>query len=222
MKNAAYLFWIIGITHVFLQYTNQEIWTIYTKPLLVPLLALFYYHKNSKKIFLVALLFSWVGDLLLIGKGSLFFLLGILSFWITQLLYLYLINKEIELTLKDFLSSKKGLISSLLFGVYFLVTMGLLGSKLGILTIPISGYAITIATIGTTAMLLWMTKRNAKTFELLIGVILFIVSDSMIAFNTFYFEENIFGFWVMATYIPAQFLICNYFRTFHFSTQKAA
>ena len=49
MKNAVYLFWIIGIAHVFLQYTNQEIWTTYTKPLLVPLLALFYYHKNSKK-----------------------------------------------------------------------------------------------------------------------------------------------------------------------------
>jgi len=217
MKNAAYLFWIIGIAHVFLQYTNQEIWTTYTKPLLVPLLALFYYHKNSKKIFLAALLFSWVGDLLLMGKGSLFFLLGILSFWITQLLYLHLINKEIELTLKDFLSSKEGLISSLLFGVYFLGTMKLLGPKLGTLTIPVSGYAITIATIGILAMLLWMTKRNAKTFELLVGVILFIVSDSMIAFNTFYFEENIFGFWVMATYIPGQFLICNYFRTLNFN-----
>lgn len=217
MKNAAYLFWIIGIAHVFLQYTNQEIWTTYTKPLLVPLLALFYYHKNSKKIFLAALLFSWVGDLLLMGKGSLFFLLGILSFWITQLLYLHLINKEIELTLKDFLSSKEGLISSLLFGVYFLGTMKLLVPKLGTLTIPVSGYAITIATIGILAMLLWMTKRNAKTFELLVGVILFIVSDSMIAFNTFYFEENIFGFWVMATYIPAQFLICNYFRTLNFN-----
>ena len=95
--------------------------------------------------------------------------------------------------------------------------MRLLGPKLGTLTIPISGYAITIATLGTAAMLLWMTKRNAKTFELLIGVILFIVSDSMIAFNTFYFEENIFSFWVMATYIPAQFLICNYFRTLNFN-----
>jgi uncharacterized membrane protein YhhN len=166
----------------------------------------------SKKIFLVALLFSWVGDLLLMGEGPLFFLLGILSFWVAQLFYLYFINKEIELPLNEFFFSKKGLISLLLFGGYFLGTMSLLSSKLGALTIPVSGYAITLASIGVAAMLLWMTKKNNKTFALFAGVLLFIVSDSMIAFNTFYFEKNIFGFWVMATYIPAQFLICNYFK----------
>tara|TARA_B100000767_G_scaffold274761_1_gene308804 strand:- start:1500 stop:2165 length:666 start_codon:yes stop_codon:yes gene_type:complete len=211
MKKAAYLFWTIGLAHVFFQYTHQEVWISFTKPLLMPLLAIFYCQKNSKKIFLVALLFSWVGDLLLMGEGYLFFLSGILSFWVAQLLYLYFINKEIELPLNKFFSSKKGLVSLLLFGGYFLGTISLLGSKLGTLTIPVSGYAFTLATIGAVAMLLWMTKKNTKTFALLAGVVLFILSDSMIAFNTFYFKENIFGFWVMATYIPAQFLICNYF-----------
>ncbi len=212
MKNAAYLFWTIGLAHVFFQYTHQEIWISFTKPLLVPLLALFYYQKNSKKIFLVALLFSWIGDLLLMNEGSVFLLLGILSFWVAQLLYLYFINKEIRLPLNEFFSSKKGLLSVFLFGGYFLGTLSLLSSKLGALTIPVSGYAITLASIGAAAMLLWMTKKDSKTFALFAGVLLFIVSDSMIAFNTFYFEKNIFGFWVMATYIPAQFLICNYFK----------
>ena len=217
MKNAAYLFWTIGLAHVFFQYTHQEIWINLTKPLLVPLLALFYYQKNSKKIFLVALLFSWIGDLLLMNEGSIFFLLGILSFWVAQLLYLYFINKEIRLPLNEFFSSKKGLLSVFLFGSYFLGTMSLLSSKLGTLTIPVSGYAITLASIGAAAMLLWMTKNDSKTFALFAGVLLFIVSDSMIAFNTFYFEKNIFGFWVMATYIPAQFLICNYFKNNFFN-----
>lgn len=217
MKNAAYLFWTIGLAHVFFQYTHQEIWINLTKPLLVPLLALFYYQKNSKKIFLVALLFSWIGDLLLMNEGSIFFLMGILSFWVAQLLYLYFIKKEIRLPLNEFFSSKKGLLSVFLFGSYFLGTMSLLSSKLGTLTIPVSGYAITLASIGAAAMLLWMTKNDSKTFALFAGVLLFIVSDSMIAFNTFYFEKNIFGFWVMATYIPAQFLICNYFKNNFFN-----
>lgn len=217
MKNAAYLFWTIGLAHVFFQYTHQEIWINLTKPLLVPLLALFYYQKNSKKIFLVALLFSWIGDLLLMNEGSIFFLMGILSFWVAQLLYLYFIKKEIRLPLNEFFSSKKGLLSVFLFVSYFLGTMSLLSSKLGTLTIPVSGYAITLASIGAAAMLLWMTKNDSKTFALFAGVLLFIVSDSMIAFNTFYFEKNIFGFWVMATYIPAQFLICNYFKNNFFN-----
>ena len=58
-------------------------------------------------------------------------------------------------------------------------------------------------------------EQNTITAALLFGVSLFIVSDSMIAFDAFYSKENIFDFLVMDTYIPAQFLICNYFREIH-------
>jgi len=215
MKRVAYLFWIIGILHVFGQYTNQELLTTYTKPLIIPLLAVFYYNKQAGKLFLIALGCSWLGDLFLMGESRLFFLLGIFSFWGAQLCYLYLIVKEIQLPFKKLFLSKEILLPLILFGSYFVGTMSLLGTKLGMLSFPVSGYALTLATIGAVSMLLWRKKKSSKTLALLFGVVLFIVSDSMIAFNTFYFQENIFGFWIMATYIPAQFLICNYFRKKH-------
>jgi uncharacterized membrane protein YhhN len=212
MKRVAYLFWIIGILHVFGQYTNQELLTTYTKPLIIPLLAVFYYNKQAGKLFLIALGCSWLGDLFLMGESRLFFLLGIFSFWGAQLCYLYLIVKEIQLPFKKLFLSKEILLPLILFGSYFVGTMSLLGTKLGMLSFPVSGYALTLATIGAVSMLLWRKKKSLKTLALLFGVVLFIISDSMIAFNTFYFQENIFDFWIMATYIPAQFLICNYFR----------
>ena len=215
MKRVAYLFWIIGILHVFGQYTNQELLTTYTKPLIIPLLAVFYHNKQAGKLFLIALGCSWLGDLFLMGESRLFFLLGIFSFWGAQLCYLYLIVKEIQLPFKKLFLSKEILLPLILFGSYFVGTMSLLGTKLGMLSFPVSGYALTLATIGAVSMLLWRKKKSLKTLALLFGVVLFIISDSMIAFNTFYFQENIFDFWIMATYIPAQFLICNYFRKKH-------
>ena len=202
MKRVAYLFWVIGILHVFGQYTNQELLTTYTKPLLVPLLAVFYYNKQAERLFLIALGCSWLGDLFLMGEGRLFFLSGIFSFWGAQLCYLYLINKEVQLPFKKRLFSKEALLPLILFGSYFVGTMSLLGVKLGMLTFPVSGYAFTLAIIGATSMLLWIKKKSSSTRALFFGVLLFIISDSMIAFNTFYFQEDIFGFWVMAPTYP--------------------
>ena len=198
MKRVAYLFWVIGILHVFGQYTNQELLTTYTKPLLVPLLAVFYYNKQAERLFLIALGCSWLGDLFLMGEGRLFFLSGIFSFWGAQLCYLYLINKEVQLPFKKRLFSKEALLPLILFGSYFVGTMSLLGVKLGMLTFPVSGYAFTLAIIGATSMLLWIKKKSSSTRALFFGVLLFIISDSMIAFNTFYFQEDIFG----RSYVP--------------------
>ena len=212
MKKVVFIFWAIGILHVCGQFLNNEQIINYTKPLIIPLLALFYYHKHYKLLFLIALGGSWLGDLFLMGDGQLFFILGILSFWVAQSCYLYLITKEIELPLKEILFSEKSFFPILVFGSYFVVIMSLLSAKLGIFALIVSGYALTMASIGAMSMILWRKAKDYKSLLLLLGVVLFIASDSMIAFNTFYFEENIFQYWVMATYIPAQFLICFYFK----------
>jgi uncharacterized membrane protein YhhN len=42
--------------------------------------------------------------------------------------------------------------------------------------------------------------------------VLFIVSDSMLALNQFYYENNFFGLGVMLTYLAAQFFITLFFK----------
>ena len=148
-------------------------------------------------------------------EGRLFFLSGIFSFWGAQLYYLHLITKEIRLPFKKLFFTRETLLPPIFFGSYFVGIISLLGVKLGMLAFPVSRYAFTLAIIKTTSMLLWIKKKSSRILTLLFGVVLFIASDSMIAFNTFYFQEDIFSFWIMATYIHTQFLICIYFRKTH-------
>jgi uncharacterized membrane protein YhhN len=50
------------------------------------------------------------------------------------------------------------------------------------------------------------TTHKSYSF-VLIGAILFIISDSLIAINKFAYSIPLSGLWVMATYIAAQYLI---------------
>jgi len=102
-----------------------------------------------------------------------------------------LIAKEIQLPFKKLFFTKEALLPLILFGGYFVGTMSLIDAKLGMLSFPVSGYALTLAIICALSMLLWRKKKSSRTLALLFGVVLFIVSDRMIAFNTFYFQEEI-------------------------------
>jgi uncharacterized membrane protein YhhN len=52
-------------------------------------------------------------------------------------------------------------------------------------------------------------EQSTENLWLLIGAILFIFSDSLIAVDKFYQPNEIYGVSIMITYILAQFLICK-------------
>ena len=100
-------------------------------------------------------------------------------------------KKKVSKFVKKLFFTKEALLPLILFGGYFVGTMSLIDAKLGMLSFPVSGYALTLAIICALSMLLWRKKKSSRTLALLFGVVLFIVSDRMIAFNTFYFQEEI-------------------------------
>ena len=68
-------------------------------------------------------------------------------------------------------------------------------------------YAISL--IGMSMMALNRHSRvSHRSFMLVfVGSILFVLSDSMIALNKFYMEFSLAGFWIMLSYVAAQYLI---------------
>ena len=59
-----------------------------SKTLIIPSLMGYVWNGYSpSRLYLMALLFSWLGDLFLIPSGTAFFITGIAAFWVTQLLY---------------------------------------------------------------------------------------------------------------------------------------
>jgi len=88
-------------------------------------------------------------------------------------------------------------------GIYYILLPGLEGIMKPVILV----YALSL--IGMSMMALNRRGRvNPSSFRFVfIGSILFLLSDSMIAINKFAMEIPLAGFWIMITYILAQYLI---------------
>ncbi len=184
-----------------------------SKTVIIPaLIALVFSQGNPSKKYIIALFFSWLGDVLLIPQGTPFFIAGIAAFWATQLLYCSLMLAQLGGTLLQQFSKSKALLPLLLVGAYLVSIIYLMFPRLGELLIPVSLYACTLSITGFLGILLWRETKTKKTAYLAMGCFLFMLSDSMIAYDAFYFSEGFFTYWVMITYIPAQYLISLFLR----------
>ena len=191
------IFFIVLALEIFFSLSNQRTLVMFTKPLLMPLLFLMAYQLKIKDSFLyLALIFSLLGDIFLMFGGEIYFMLGLASFLIAHVFYILLFKKQFKFNLPQSLPFAVATLTFLLF-----LKNGI-DSKL---LIPVVTYCIVITTMGIFAA---NRITNKISYNLvLIGSILFIISDSLIAFNKFHSPLPANAFWVMSTYGIAQFLI---------------
>lgn len=182
------------------------------KPLIMIWIAVYFLLFRKKKSFtvpvLLAFFFSWVGDnfLMFSGKDELYFFAGVGGFFLAQLTYIYIFTTFREQAGKGLIQRKPVLILFFLAyvsGIYVILFPGLEGLMKPIILI----YALSL--IGMSLMALNRKGRVSLTSYRLVffGSILFLISDSMIALNKFFMEFTLAGFWIMITYIAAQYLI---------------
>ena len=182
-----------------------------SKILIIPTLGVLVVNEGiPSKQFLIALFFSWLGDCFLIPEGSGYFIAGILSFWVTQIMYCHLMLNALKRSLWAQLSLKKTMLPSLLLFLYLIGMLFTILPALGSLKIPVMLYATTLTLTGYLGISCALEFKSKRTYSLALGCLLFVISDSMIAFDAFYFADKTFGFWIMATYVPAQYLISRY------------
>lgn len=184
------------------------------KPLIMVWIAVYFLLNSLKRSFrlgvLMALFFSWVGDIFLMFSGGyeseLFFYAGVGGFFLAQIAYIFVFLLNAENNIKGFLlRNPLWFIPLLSFGVfiYWLLYPNLEGMMLWIIGI----YALSL--IGMSLAALNRRDRVGKpSFRLVfVGSLFFVVSDSLIAINKFYAEFAYSGFLIMLTYITAQYLI---------------
>ena len=182
----------------------------YFKPFLLPFLILATNNFNSfptKKWLLFALIFSWIGDVILMfaDKGELYFILGLVCFLVAHVLFILLFIKQ----------KKEGNITNNWgFGFGFVAVLVYLGSmlsllfpKLGDLKIPVSIYAFTISLMLIMAIKDYYSWQKPMNLLILIGALFFVTSDSFLAINKFYNPISSANFIIMFTYILAQYCI---------------
>ena len=200
------LFFIVAAAHLIgIIIHNENLQTI-TKPFLMPVLLFLYAVsvKNVNKWYVLALIFAFFGDVLLMDKENLF-IVGIAAFLVTQLVYIKIITGAIG---SAKISQKT--IVAIPFVLFYGILMYLLKDNLGNLMLPVLIYAAVISMFGMLALLNFVLKRNKEALLLAAGALIFMASDSIIALNSFYKPQSYYNFLIMFTYIIAQYLIYRF------------
>ncbi len=150
----------------------------------------------------VGLTFSWAGDILLLFPDEeIYFLGGLGMFLVAQVLYTIVMYKSAYSKPRV---NVKALLPIVLYGVilfYFILP------HTGNLAGPIIAYAACI--LGMVSMARFRQgKTSDESYQLaFFGAALFVLSDSFIALDKFVIDIPLSTFWIMSTYIVAQFLI---------------
>lgn len=205
---SVYFLWLC--LHLLSNYFNLPSLNLVTKPLLVPTLAIavFLWGRKGKRllIFLMALFFSFLGDVLLLFQQTdhLFFIFGLVSFLLAHIAYIIFFAG-----IKNASSAKPKTFYLYIFLiiVYCISLLYILNNSLGALKIPVTIYAIVISLMLIMALFAYgkLPVKVGRWFVL--GALLFVFSDSLLAINKFYMPFFQAGFFIMLTYGLAQFCL---------------
>lgn len=185
--------------------------SVATKPILLPLLGFYFWQQTkdirhrSIRVFLIAQLFSWVGDLLLMnGTNPSFFIWGLISFLIAQLAYSYFLFRIMR--------KEKIRFSWLLFipvVIYYATLISWLQPYLGAMLAPVCVYGAVISMMLLLALhMVYMPAITAGRW-FMSGALLFVASDSALAFNKFYQAFEGANLVTMITYGLAQLFLAT-------------
>ncbi len=208
------VFWMIAAADIIGIAANIPLLHYAAKPLLIPaliiLLAAVTAAVPGKKRMLVALFFSWLGDVLLMfePKHTLFFIFGLVCFLITHILYIiyFLSIKSKKISLL-----KKYPLLIVLIIAYGLGLVWLLFPHLGDLKLPVMVYAAVICSMMLCSVHIFLKVNQKAAVFYLTGAATFVLSDSILAINKFYQPFAYAGAFIMLTYCTAQYFIVHGF-----------
>jgi uncharacterized membrane protein YhhN len=210
-RNLSTIYFAIGIIFIALE-TIAATWPgLIAKALIIPVLFILYlrlikgYITTFHRMILSALVFSWLGDitLQLQERNDMFFMIGLSCFLLAQVMYLiafFSTKGENVLVLKKFYL----IVPVILYGV---ILIYILYDGLGDMKIPVIIYAAVILTMLTSALNREKKVNKQSYILVLVGAILFVFSDSLIAINKFGYPFILSRIAIMTTYITAQYLI---------------
>ena len=172
-----------------------------SKPLLMPLLGLFYYLALGDSQWIYgALLFAWLGDMALLKPGKVFFMLGLVGFLVG---HLCMSTHLIGLLSTSLTATTPVAIFMMMLGVA-LGLFNYLRPYLGSLKLPVLVYCLVLATKGSLALILVWQMPNVTTALVAAGALVFMVSDLTLAINRFVKPIHKAHLWVMSSYTLAQ------------------
>jgi len=216
MKNLWHnLFWAVSLLNLLGILLGNDTLIYLTKPLLMPALAAWFLSAKNpgnearflRLSILGALAFSTLGDILLMFSGGIFFLSGLGAFLLAHIFYIGAFT-SVSSFKNGFLSQKPWW--ALPFFAFPLLLLFLLwnGIPSG-MRLPVAAYASVISVMALSVLNL-KGKIARSVFEsMLLGAVLFVLSDSLIAVSKFGQPFEGARIAIMLTYIMGQFLLAR-------------
>lgn len=198
---------LVNLTAVYL---SSETLRFISKPLLMPVLLIYFFVQtrsvdlNLKAWIIFALFFSWIGDILLMfeEKSPGFFLFGLSAFLVAQVSYIIFFH---GIRMREYIRGNA--LFLLLVVVYYAILISVLSPYLGDMKLPVRIYGVVLSFMLMLAMHTMLGKNKKAALWMMSGAILFVASDSLLAFNKFYGLFNYAGTLIMLTYGLAQLFI---------------
>jgi uncharacterized membrane protein YhhN len=201
-----YLF-ILVIELISATFLIPEFFHFVAKPSLLISLIIYYLsceqqNEPIKKFMLYALIFSLIGDILLmlVSINAMLFIFGLVAFLIAHSMYILAFSKERNKNLNPFFFMGMLLVCGALIFTF-------LSSYLGNLLVPVCIYIMLILIM---VLFAYFRKNNVvkKSYVLVLtGALFFVISDILLAINKFRTPIPFSNIWIMTAYAIAQLLI---------------
>ena len=179
-----------------------------TKPFLLLSLLGWYCFSAEKIVWTVvlALIFSWLGDVLLMPKGVKWFTAGGISFMVSHFFFVLSYAKYVDF-------SKIAVPLIILLALFFIITVSIIFHYLRphlpkALFYPMYLYLLINGTMNCFAFFRYLSNNTLGGLITVIGAILFFISDASLFFVRFHKNSPLkTHFLVMLTYSVGEFLI---------------
>lgn len=212
------LFILLSALEIYGEATQAVELIFIVKPLLLTTLSLWFslhcrpMGSQFSRLILAGLLFSIGGDTLLMlveygPKSDQFFLLGLGSFLIAQVCYAVAFWTYPGAAEGD---ARQRPLRVLPFLLYLIGILGMLWTGIpGGMKVPVAIYAVAIVTMAVGAFNLRGLISREHFLGLMAGVLLFVLSDSLIAINKFGEGVPYARVLIMVTYLSGQYFIAR-------------
>lgn len=198
---------------------SNETLVHFSKPALVSTLLLWFLHRtqsyagNARSFFGLGLLFSIIGDTVLMSNGKSSFLLGLSSFLIAHIFYILAFFKYPNFQRGILFKKRIVIIPVAIYLLFF--QFAIFDNVPSNLRIPVILYSLIISLMLLSSINLVGRVSNQFSKLVILGAILFLLSDSILAGEKFGMlsgvNNTLVRISVMATYLAGQYFLTKGF-----------
>ena len=209
-KIALIVFALVAVAELIAVTIDIELIQTIAKPLIMISLMSYYLFSVSERnyFFMAAIVFCWLGDVLLMfQRDEMFFMGGLVAFLSGHVLYVFSYRQMCDPDGVDKLLGPQKVRFSfpiILAGTGLVVV---LLPHLGELKIPVMIYALVLTIMVLQALFRFGFTAKRSFVLIFVGALFFMISDSALAINKFMHPLPMASLLIMSTYITAQYLI---------------